>query len=207
MIALLDIAIIAISIYIWVIIINVALSWLLLLNVVNRSHKAVYMVADFTRRATEPVLKPIRAMMPRTGGMDLSPVVLLLLLMYAQDVLVTAQVLVQRPNPSWPLILLTLPLIVFIMKLIELFMWLVLIDAILSWLIAFNIINRHNRIVFMVAMALRQITEPLLWPIRQKLPPVNGFDIAPIILYVGLWAIQYFVFGGLYTYLAKLFAL
>lgn len=70
-----------IDLYTWVVIIGVILSWLVAFNVINTTNRFVYMVGDFTHRATEPALKPIRNILPSLGGIDISPVVLIIGLM------------------------------------------------------------------------------------------------------------------------------
>ena len=67
-----------IGLYITLVIVQVVLSWLVAFNVINTRNRFVYMVGDFLYRITEPALKPIRRLLPNMGGMDLSPVVLIL---------------------------------------------------------------------------------------------------------------------------------
>jgi YggT family protein len=74
----------ALDLYMWIVIIGVILSWLVAFNIVNTSNRFVYMVGDFTHRATEPALGRIRRYIPNLGGMDVSPVVLILLLIFVQ---------------------------------------------------------------------------------------------------------------------------
>jgi YggT family protein len=74
----------ALDLYMWIVIIGVILSWLVAFNVVNTSNRFVYMIGDFTHRATEPALGRIRRYIPNLGGMDVSPVVLILLLIFVQ---------------------------------------------------------------------------------------------------------------------------
>ena len=76
-----------IHLYIWVIIIGVVLSWLYTFDIVNRSNRFVYMIGEFTYRLTEPALRPIRNILPNLGGIDLSPLVLVLLLLFLRQVL------------------------------------------------------------------------------------------------------------------------
>ncbi len=71
-----------ISIYTWLLIISVILSWLVSFNVVNTRNRFVYAVMDFLHRITEPALRPIRRVLPNLGGIDISPVVLILLLIF-----------------------------------------------------------------------------------------------------------------------------
>ncbi len=75
-----------ISIYIWVIIIGAILTWLVSFNVVNTNNQVVYMIGNFCYRLTEPALRPIRRFLPNLGGIDLSPVVLILGLIFVRDV-------------------------------------------------------------------------------------------------------------------------
>ena len=78
---------IAIDLYIWVVIIGAILSWLIAFNVVNTSNQVVYTIADFLYRITEPALRPIRKVIPNLGGIDISPVILILGLIFLQMVL------------------------------------------------------------------------------------------------------------------------
>ena len=76
-----------IDLYIWVLILAVIASWLISFNVINTTNRVVYVVVDFLYRATEPVLRPIRRFLPNLGGLDISPIVLVLLLIFVQDLL------------------------------------------------------------------------------------------------------------------------
>ena len=76
-----------IGIYIWVLIAGAVLSWLVAFNVVNTRNRFVYLLGDFLHRITEPALRPIRRMLPSLGGIDLSPMVLILLLLFLRQVL------------------------------------------------------------------------------------------------------------------------
>ncbi|MBK8174966.1 MAG: YggT family protein [Rhodospirillales bacterium] len=76
-----------INIYIWILIASAILSWLVAFNVVNTRNRFVYMLGDFLHRVTEPALRPIRRVLPTLGGVDLSPMVLILLLLFVQQVL------------------------------------------------------------------------------------------------------------------------
>ena len=73
---------------------------------------------------------------------------------------------------------------------IDLYMWVVIISVILSWLVAFNIINTSNRFVYAVVDFLHRITEPAMRQIRRLLPNLGGIDIAPVILILGLYFVQ-----------------
>lgn len=73
---------------------------------------------------------------------------------------------------------------------IQLYSFVLIITVILSWLIAFNVINRHNQLVDAIWRTCTALTEPLLRPIRNMLPNMGGIDISPIILILGLNALQ-----------------
>jgi YggT family protein len=83
-----------INLLIWLLIINAVLSWLIAFDVVNRSNRIVNMIWDFTTRLTEPLLKPLRKVIPLIGGIDLSPMVLILLLIFLDN-------LVKYDLPRW----------------------------------------------------------------------------------------------------------
>jgi YggT family protein len=63
------------------------LSWLVAFNVINTSNRFVYQIGDFLNRATQPALRPIRNILPNLGGIDISPVVLILLLVFIRRML------------------------------------------------------------------------------------------------------------------------
>ena len=86
--SLLTIILIVLDIYIWLLIASAILSWLIAFNVINTRNQFVGMVGDFLWKITEPVLRPIRAIMPNLGGIDLSPVILILLIILLKDIIV-----------------------------------------------------------------------------------------------------------------------
>ena len=86
MVPLIGFIVYVIQLYIWVIIASAILSWLIAFNVVNTSNRFVYSVADMLYRVTEPTLRPIRRILPNLGGIDISPVILILFLLFIRDV-------------------------------------------------------------------------------------------------------------------------
>lgn len=76
-----------IAVYIWLVVASVVLSWLIAFNVVNTANRFVYTVGDFLYRITEPALRPFRRVLPNLGGIDISPVVLILLLIFLRSLL------------------------------------------------------------------------------------------------------------------------
>jgi YggT family protein len=73
-----------ITIYIWLLIAQAVLSWLLAFGVVNRFNRGVAAIGDFLYRITEPALRPIRSFLPSFGGIDISPVILILILLFIE---------------------------------------------------------------------------------------------------------------------------
>ena len=85
--AVLDIILLVLQIYIWLLIAAAVLSWLVAFNVVNTRNQVVAMIGDFLYRITEPVLRPIRQLLPNLGGIDVSPVILILLIIFIENVI------------------------------------------------------------------------------------------------------------------------
>ena len=77
-----------IDIYIWLLIAQAVLSWLLAFGVVNRYNRGVSVIGDFLYRVTEPALRPIRSFLPNFGGVDISPIILILILYFLSDLIV-----------------------------------------------------------------------------------------------------------------------
>ncbi len=85
---LIGVILIALRLYMWAVIISVVLSWLVQFGVVNTSNQYVAMIGQFLWRLTEPALKPIRRILPNLGGIDISPIVLFLVIIFVQGLLV-----------------------------------------------------------------------------------------------------------------------
>ena len=75
---------------------------------------------------------------------------------------------------------------------------LLIINIVLSWLIAFNIVNMQNKIVVTILYATNRLTDPLLNPVRRILPNLGGIDISPIILVLCLLFVQDYIRFNLY---------
>ena len=74
---------------------------------------------------------------------------------------------------------------------LEIYIWLLIAAAVLSWLVAFNVVNTRNQVVAMLLNFLYRLTEPLLRPIRNMLPNLGGIDISPVILILIIIFIRY----------------
>ena len=75
-------------------------------------------------------------------------------------------------------------------SIINIYIWLIIINAILSWLVAFNVLNTQNRFVFAVLNATHQLTDPVLNKIRKFIPNLGSIDISPVILILLLFFIR-----------------
>src|SRR6516225_683975 len=82
------------------------------------------------------------------------------------------------------------PVIEAVIILLNILWWLIIIAAVMSWLIAFGIINTYNRTVAMISDFLYRITDPVLRPIRRLLPNLGGVDISPIIALLIIYVVQ-----------------
>ena len=92
------------------------------------------------------------------------------------------------------------PIIFVLVEIINLYMYLLIASAILSWLIAFNVVNTRNQFVAGVAEFLYRITEPVLGPLRRRLPSFGGLDISPIIAFFALMLIRMYLEDYVYPY-------
>ncbi|MFN3943652.1 MAG: YggT family protein [Allosphingosinicella sp.] len=81
-------------------------------------------------------------------------------------------------------------LLLILDRLLWLASWIIIIQAILSWLVAFNVINTHSDFVRNLLYALDRLTEPLYRPIRKILPDFGGIDFSPLVLLIIIWIIR-----------------
>lgn len=83
-----------------------------------------------------------------------------------------------------------MPFIQLILLILDIYFWIIIAMVVMSWLVAFNVVNPSNGIVRQIRYALHRLTEPLLGPIRRVLPDLGGIDISPVVLLIGLWFVQ-----------------
>lgn len=75
-------------------------------------------------------------------------------------------------------------------QILRIFIWVLVAQAVLSWLVAFNVVNVRNRFVYSVGRFLDRLTGPLLTPIRHYLPDTGGIDISPVVLILLAWFLR-----------------
>ena len=90
------------------------------------------------------------------------------------------------------------PILLLLYRVIDIYFYILIINIILSWLIAFNVVNTQNRLVVTILYATNRLTDPLLNPVRRILPNLGGIYISPIILVLCLLFIQDYIRFNLY---------
>jgi len=144
-------------------------------------------LSQFTVKATQPLLKPLRRIIPGFGGLDLASLILAILV---QLVLMVVVVLIAGANPAAiGLQLLVWAIIAVTSLFLKIFFFAMIISVILSW-VAPGSYNPGAQLV-------NQICEPLLAPFRKLIPNLGGLDISPIFAFIALNLIDRFVIGNL----------
>lgn len=85
------------------------------------------------------------------------------------------------------------PVVRLSVMVVDLYMWVVIISVVLSWLVAFNVVNLSNRFVYVVGDLANRLTEPALGRIRRFLPNLGNLDISPIVLLLALYFLKDFL--------------
>lgn len=144
-------------------------------------------LSQFTVKATQPLLKPLRRIIPGFGGLDLASLALAILV---QLVLMVLVILIAGANPAAvDLQLLVWAIIAVTSLFLKIFFFAMIISVILSW-VAPGSYNPGAQLV-------NQICEPLLAPFRRLLPNLGGLDISPIFAFIALNLLDRFVIGNL----------
>ena len=144
-------------------------------------------LSQFTVKATQPLLKPLRRIIPGFGGLDLASLALAILV---QLVLMVLVILIAGANPAAVgLQLLVWAIIAVTSLFLKIFFFAMIISVILSW-VAPGSYNPGAQLV-------NQICEPMLAPFRRLLPNLGGLDISPIFAFIALNLLDRFVIGNL----------
>lgn len=144
-------------------------------------------LSQFTVKATQPLLKPLRRIIPGFGGLDLASLALAILV---QLVLMVIIILIAGANPATVgLQLLVWAIIAVTSLFLKIFFFAMIISVILSW-VAPGSYNPGAQLV-------NQICEPLLAPFRRLIPSIGGLDISPIFAFIALNLLDRFVIGNL----------
>ena len=134
-------------------------------------------ISQFVLRATNPLLAPLRRIIPGSGGLDVASLVLILILIVAKVLVLLTIPYGGLPSGIGPQ-LLVYTLREFASLILNFIFWAVLIRVILSWVAP----DPYNPVVRVVI----QITEPLMAPVRRLLPDMGGLDLSPLIVLLGV---------------------
>ena len=78
-------------------------------------------------------------------------------------------------------------------KILEIYTWVIIASAIMSWLVAFGVVNTRNQFIRVVVDVLYRVTEPVLRPIRRLLPNLGGVDISPVIVLLLIFFLRHLI--------------
>jgi YggT family protein len=92
------------------------------------------------------------------------------------------------------------PIAALIITVLDIYKWIVIAAVIVSWLVAFNVINSHNNFVRTLLRILYSLTEPVFRPIRKILPAIGGLDLSPLVVFVIIWFVEYSIQWASYRY-------
>ena len=90
-----------------------------------------------------------------------------------------------------------------ILLILNLYTWVIILSAVFSWLIAFNMLNYNNNIVRTIWTTLNALTEPLLAPIRRRMPNLGAIDLSPVVLLLGIFLLERIIVYYVYPTLGK----
>jgi YggT family protein len=90
--------------------------------------------------------------------------------------------------------------------LLTLLVWAIIISAVMSWLVAFDVINLRNRFAYNLVRALEAVTRPVLGPFQRIIPSLGGVDISPIIAILVITGIQQYLLPALFNFLLRTFS-
>ena len=89
-------------------------------------------------------------------------------------------------------------------NIVDFFIWAVILSALMSWLVGFQILNINNKLIYIIADFLNRLTEPFLRPIRRILPYLGGIDLSPVILILLLIFLKDLINNNYYFFFNKL---
>jgi YggT family protein len=84
-------------------------------------------------------------------------------------------------------------LIILLIKALNIYLWLIIASVLISWLIAFDVLNLRNKYVYKVCNVLNKLVEPPMAKVRKIIPPVGGIDFTPMVIIFGIYLIQSFL--------------
>jgi YggT family protein len=182
-----DILNILIMVYIWVIIIRALISWV--------NPNPFNPVVKFLRDITDPILVPARRLFPVGGMIDLSPIIVILILLFFRIMIVQTlyYISIASQNIEWLVILGIFVYAVAMMlnMIINVIIFIVIVRAILSWISP----DPRNPIV----LSIYALSEPFLRPIKRIIPPIGMMDLSPVIVILILFLLKFALVNPLFV--------
>jgi YggT family protein len=83
------------------------------------------------------------------------------------------------------------PIIALLLLLLDLYWWVVIIAVVVSWLVAFGVLNTYNHLARSLIRALDALTEPVFRQVRRVIPAIGGLDLSPMVVLIAIWFIEY----------------
>lgn len=96
------------------------------------------------------------------------------------------------------------PVLMVILKALDIYSWVIIAAVIVSWLVAFGVINMYNSFVRSLVQLLDTLTEPVFRIVRRILPPIAGLDLAPLVVLFAIWFLQYVLQWAYVTFYLRL---
>lgn len=88
-------------------------------------------------------------------------------------------------------------LILLLIWLLNIYFWIIILSVVVSWLVVFGVLNVRNKNTYKFCMLLDRITNPLVLRLRKVIPPVGGIDLTPMVIIIGIYAIQSLLYAML----------
>lgn len=85
------------------------------------------------------------------------------------------------------------PFVWLALELISLYTWVIVIAVVVSWLVAFGIVNVYNHVARSIVRGLDALTEPVFRQVRRIIPPIGGLDLSPLIVLIALQFLSYLI--------------
>ena len=141
-------------------------------------------ISQFVVKATNPLLIPIRRIVPSIGGIDTSSIVLAIIF---QTLVISLKLLVLSGGLANPLFLVALSVVMILSVVLKIYFWSLIIMIVASWIAPGS---GHPALVL-----INQIVEPIMQPFRKILPPMGGLDLSPILAFIVIQVLEVVVKG------------
>jgi len=141
-------------------------------------------ISQFVVKATNPLLIPIRRIVPSIGGIDTSSIVLAIIF---QTLVISLKLLVLSGSLANPLFLLAVSVVMILDVVLKIYFWSLIIMIVASWIAPGS---GHPALVL-----INQIVEPIMQPFRKVLPPMGGLDLSPILAFIVIQVLEVVVKG------------